>query len=156
MDIKRFWHSIRLYSMFNSRKRGDYVREHHLFAHCGQNVRLPQMLLPLHSEKITIHDNVEIASGVKFVVHDAIHGVLNAKYQTNEFKESIGPIEIGSNVFIGANTLILGNVKIGSDVVVGACSLINKDLPDGGVYGGIPAKRLGDFETLAEKRRLLK
>ena len=126
MNIKRVWHSLRLYTMFNSKKRGDYVRKHHLFKYCGENVRLPQMLLPLYSECISIHNNVEIASGVKLVTHDAIHGVLNNMEDGTIYHENIGCIEICDNVFIGANSVVLGNVKIGSNVVIGAMSLVNR------------------------------
>jgi len=159
MDIKRLWHSLRLYTTFNSRKRGDYLRKKQLLHHVGENVRIPTMLMPLYPELISIHDNVELASGVKLVTHDAIHGVLNAKNGCEEgtkFHENIGCIEIGSNCFIGTGTVILGNVKIGNNVVIGANSLVNKDIPAGSVCGGIPAKRLGSFEDLVVKRRALK
>lgn len=155
MDIKRLWHSLRLYTTFNSRKRGDYLRKKQLLHHVGENVRIPTMLMPLYPELISIHDNVELASGVKLVTHDAIHGVLSAK-NAETFHESIGCIEIGSNCFIGAGTIVLGNVKIGDNVIIGANSLVNKDIPSGSVCGGIPAKRLGSFEDLEAKRRGLK
>lgn len=153
MDLKRLWHSLRLYTTFNSARRGDYIRRNKLFHHVGENVRIPAMLMPLYPELISIHDNVELASGVKLVTHDAIHGVLNHKNPGECFQESIGCIEIGSNCFIGAGTIILGNVKIGDNVVIGANSLVNKDIPSGSVCGGIPARRLGSFEDLEEKRR---
>lgn len=155
MDIKRLWHSLRLYTTFHSRKRGDYLRKKQLLHHVGENVRIPAMLMPLYPELISIHDNVELASGVKLVTHDAIHGVLSAKNKET-FHESIGCIEIGSNCFIGAGTIILGNVKIGDNVVIGANSLVNKDIPSDSVCGGIPAKRLGSFADLEAKRRALK
>lgn len=156
MDVKRLWHSLRLYTIFNSRKRGDYIRKHGLFHHTGANVRLPAMLLPLYSELISIHDNVEIASGVRLVTHDAIHGVLQNCDCSGTFHENIGCIEIGSNCFIGTGTVILGNVRIGDNVVIGANSLVNKDIPDNSVCGGVPAKRLGEFEDLVKKRCELK
>ncbi len=155
MDMKRLWHSLRLYTIFNSRKRGDYLRKHQLLHHVGENVRIPTMLMPLYPELISIHDNVELASGVRLVTHDAIHGVLIHKNHGEQFHESIGCIEIGSNCFIGAGTVILGNVRIGDNVVIGANSLVNKDVPSGCVCGGIPARRLGSFEDLEQKRRSL-
>lgn len=152
MNMKRLWHSIRLYTMFDSEKRGDYVRKHNLFNKCGEFVRLPQMLLPLHSEMITVGNNVEVASEVIFVVHDAIHGVFNETFKTQRFVEKKAPITIGDNVFIGARSVILGGVNIGSNVVIGACSLVNKDIPSNTVYGGVPAKKIGEFNDLANKR----
>lgn len=156
MNINRLWHSLRLYTTFHSAKRGEYLRKHKLFHHIGKNVRIPAMLLPLYPELISLGDNVELASGVKLVTHDAIHGVLRHKNDGETFHENIGCIQIGSNCFIGANSIVLGNVKIGDNVVVAAGSVINRDLPSGGVYGGIPARRLGDFDRLEEKRRHVK
>ncbi len=157
MNFNRLVKSIRFYTFFDQMKRAEYARKIKLFHNVGKNVRLPAMLIPLHSELISFHDNIEIASGVKFVVHDAIHGVLNIKYhgqkETPEFGEQIGCIEIMDNVFIGAGTIILGNVRIGPNVVIGANSLITKDIPEGKVYAGSPAKQIGTFESLVEKRK---
>ena len=157
MDIKRLYYSIRYVLYFNQAKRAEYAKHHHLFYHIGDNVRLPASLVPLHSELISLHNNIEIASGVKFVVHDAIHGVLNFKYHNvkdhEEFPELLDCIEIMDNVFVGANTIILGGVRIGPNVIVGANSLVTKDLPEGTVCAGIPAKPIGTFDDIVKKRR---
>ena len=47
---------------------------------------------------------------------------------------------IGDNVTVFANSLILGNVQIGSNVTVGANSLVLDDAPDGSVCVGSPAR----------------
>ena len=112
------------------------------------------MIIPLHSEEIFLHDNIEIASGVRFVVHDAIHGVFNnmPEVSEEEYKEHVGRIEIGSNVFIGANAIILGPVKIENNVIVAAGAVVNKDVPPGTIVGGVPAKVIGSFFDLMKKR----
>jgi serine O-acetyltransferase len=51
-----------------------------------------------------------------------------------------GKPEIGDNVFIGTNSVILGNIKIGSNVVIGACSFVNTDIPSNSIAAGVPAK----------------
>ena len=66
----------------------------------------------------------------------------------------IGCIDIGDNVFIGANSTILYDVKIGSNVIIGAGSLVNKDIPDNSVAVGIPAKIVGTFDDLFPKDRV--
>lgn len=58
------------------------------------------------------------------------------------------------NVFIGSNTTILSNVTIGSNVIIAAGSLVNKDIPDGKIVAGVPAKVIGEVDDLAQKRRL--
>lgn len=43
-------------------------------------------------------------------------------------------------VYIGANSVVLGNVSVGKNVFIGALTLVNKDVPDNSVVAGIPAK----------------
>lgn len=47
---------------------------------------------------------------------------------------------IGNNVYIAANSTIIGDITIGDNVIVGAGSVVTKDLPSNGVYVGNPAK----------------
>lgn len=65
----------------------------------------------------------------------------------------MGCIRIDDNVFVGANSTILANVHIGSNVIIGAGTLVNKDLEAGYVYAGVPAKKICTFEEFLEKRR---
>lgn len=159
MTFIRLYKSIRFLLFFDQMKRANYARSSHIFHHVGMNVRLPAMLVPLHSELISFHNNIEVASGVRFVVHDAIHGVLNFKYHGcknhPEFHEKLGCIEIMDNVFIGSGTTILGGVRIGPNVIIGANSLVNKDIPEGTVCAGSPAKVIGKFEDFVQKRKLV-
>ena len=59
----------------------------------------------------------------------------------SEFKEgSKGFVEIGNDVLISANAVILDGVKIGNGAVVAACALVNKDVPSYSIVGGVPAR----------------
>lgn len=49
-------------------------------------------------------------------------------------------ITIGNDVWIGMNSIILPGVKIGNGVTIAAGSVVNKDIPDYAVVGGVPAK----------------
>ena len=57
------------------------------------------------------------------------------------FPAQWGGVKIGDNVWL-PNAWVNPNIKIGSNVVVSAKSLINKDLPDGCLAGGVPARIL--------------
>ncbi len=49
---------------------------------------------------------------------------------------------IGSDVWIGHGSIILGGVKIGNGAIVAAGSVVTKDVPEGTIVGGNPAKTL--------------
>lgn len=53
-----------------------------------------------------------------------------------------GPVVIGRDVTIGANTTILPGVVIGDGATVSAMSLVNRDVPPGAVVGGVPIRLL--------------
>lgn len=55
-------------------------------------------------------------------------------------RNGVGFPKIGNNVFIAANSTIIGNISIGDNVIVGAGSVVTKDLPSNGIYFGNPAK----------------
>jgi acetyltransferase-like isoleucine patch superfamily enzyme len=97
---------------------------------------------------ISLGDNVTVTSGVTFITHD---GSLGLTRDDNGRRYTYGRIEIGSNVFIGINTIIMPAVRIGDDVVIGAGSLVNKSVPDGSVVGGVPIKTLGKFADFKKR-----
>ena len=55
------------------------------------------------------------------------------------------PIKIGYNVWIADKVTILRGVTIGNNVVIAANAVINKDVPDGVIVGGVPAKILKEL-----------
>ena len=46
---------------------------------------------------------------------------------------------IGDNVYIGANSVIIGKIKINDNALIGAASLVNSDVVENGVVIGVPA-----------------
>jgi len=53
---------------------------------------------------------------------------------------SKSPSEIGDNVLIGANAVILEGIKVGNNAVVAAGSVVVEDVPEGVVVAGTPAR----------------
>lgn len=101
-----------------------------------------------HCWLIKIGNNVTLEPGVHILAHDA-----STKHALGYTK--IGLVEIGDNVFIGANSTILPNVKIGNNVVIGANSVVTKDVFENSVAVGSPCKIIGKYEDFVEKNRKL-
>ena len=59
------------------------------------------------------------------------------------FQPSRGGIEVGDDVWIGANTVLVDGARIGAGCVVGASSLVRDALPAFCVAVGVPAKVRG-------------
>jgi acetyltransferase-like isoleucine patch superfamily enzyme len=53
---------------------------------------------------------------------------------------SRGPIDIGHDVWIGANSIILSGVSIGTGAIIGAGSVVSKDVPPYAIAVGNPAR----------------
>jgi len=51
---------------------------------------------------------------------------------------------IEDNVWIASRVTILPGVRIGEGSVIASCSLVNKDVPPNSIYGGVPAKKIGE------------
>lgn len=59
-----------------------------------------------------------------------------------------GCVTIGDGVFIGAGATIVPRVKIGNWAIIGAGAVVTKDVPDGAVMVGNPAKAIRQQENL--------
>ena len=98
-------------------------------------------------------DNNRVSFGVSFLTHDGGRWVLDNLYPDENPFLKFGTIVIGSNNFIGANSIINPNVKIGDNCIVAAGSVVTKDIPSGEVWGGVPARFIMHTETYYEKMR---
>ena len=129
-----------------------YLRKHQVFAKMGERVLFQPMKLPNEPQLIKIHNNVKIAADVTFYTHDVINWMLADMDRTYYYGQR-DCVEIFDNVFIGGNTQIVGGLSIGPNAVLGAGSVITKDVPEGAVVAGNPARVIGSFEALHQKRK---
>jgi len=92
----------------------------------GRNVSLNSFNVINCQQSISIGDNVILSPNVQIYDHDHDYacegGVAAGKYIT-------APVEIGSNVWIGANCVILRGTKIGDNCVIGAGTVVKGEIP---------------------------
>jgi acetyltransferase-like isoleucine patch superfamily enzyme len=93
---------------------------------------------------ISIGDRVTITSGVRLLTHDGSTRLIRDTDGSRYHR--YGPVKIGDDVFIGINSIIMPGVTVGSRVVIGAGSVVTRDVPNGVVVAGNPARVIRDFD----------
>lgn len=64
-----------------------------------------------------------------------------------------GPPIIGDNVYISAGARVIGKFNVGNNVVIGANSVVMHDIPDNTVVAGVPAKIISqDIKKFKESK----
>lgn len=61
--------------------------------------------------------------------------------------DAIAPIKIGNNVYIGTDAMIMPGVTIGNNVIIGARAVVTRNINEGMVAVGVPAK---EIETISQ------
>lgn len=92
---------------------------------------------------ISMGDHVEVSGNVTFITHDGAVWVLREKHPDLDV---FGRITIGNNVFIGRSSILLPGSQIGDNCVIGAGALVKGKCEPNGIYAGVPARRICDFD----------
>ncbi len=87
---------------------------------------------------VSIGSHVNLAQGI--TVTSLNHNFSEPNKRIDEQGVSTQEIVINDDVWIGANAVILPGVTIGSHCVVAAGAVVTKDIPDGCIVAGVPAK----------------
>lgn len=94
-------------------------------------------------DRVMIGPEVKIFSGNHSLIPEERMKIIDGKMQLVSKAE---PIVIGDDVWICGNVTICPGVKIGNRAVVAAGAVVTKDVPDGVLVGGNPAKIIKKVE----------
>lgn len=104
-------------------------------------------------EGVTVEDEVFIGHGVTFI-NDRFPRSTNAdgKLQTEADWNCVGTL-VKRGASIGSGATVLCGVTIGERAIVGAGSVVTRDVPEGAVVAGNPARVLRRNESSEAKGR---
>ena len=155
--------ALRVFDMIRFKEGPDYFTLRHqclesMFTLCGEGaVILPGVYID-HAENIRAGDHfgvnrncfISAYGGLKIgnnvslghgsCIFTAAHITDRTDIPLNHQGVKAEPVVIKDDVLIGAGAKILSGVTIGEGVFIGANAVVDKDVPDFCIYGGVPAK----------------
>lgn len=98
---------------------------------------------------LTIGSKVSISSGVHIYTHDS------SFFRKDDLQKDIEngthiqrmPVKIGSNVQIGANSVVLMGTEVGDNVIIGAGSVVKGKIPSNCIAVGNPCKVIKTYDS---------
>jgi maltose O-acetyltransferase len=104
--------------------------------HIGARTFVNFGLVVLDVARVTVGDDVQVGPYVQLLTaaHPVEAEARRAKWESAE------PISIGDNVWLGGGVIVCPGVTIGADTVVGAGAVVTRDLPEGVLVVGNPAR----------------
>lgn len=156
MTFKRMYHSVRMLLSRGDYRKARYLKKHNLLGGMGDNCKWGPWLLPLYPELIVLHNNVCVHKTCHILTHDMIDAFLKRAMPDAGLVsgESLGPVEIGDNVYISMDAVIMPNVSIGNNCIISAGAVVTSDVPENSIVAGNPAKVVGRFDTYAAFRKM--
>lgn len=110
------------------------------YTDCGKNIHIGKNVFINMGCKFQDQGGIFIGDGA-LIGHNVVLATLNHAASPKDRGSMIpAPIRIGKNVWVGANAVILPGVTIGDGAIVAAGAVVNRDVPENTVVGGVPAK----------------
>lgn len=134
-------------SMFSMRKNSKFIVKDSFEIHSNSRLTINEnATLELGSGYINNNFNLACFNHIKIGNNVAIsENVVIRDSDNHSIISSPGhkisePIQIGDNVWIGMNVIILKGVKIGDGSIIGAGTVLTKSIPSNSLAVGVPGK----------------
>ena len=114
---------------------------HAEFVSIGKNIYINHACTMLALGKIIIEDDVLIGPKVNLLSEGHLIDPANRKAL------KVNTVVIKRNAWIGAGATILPGVTVGENSIVAAGAVVNKNVPDNTIVGGIPAKVIKKIDS---------
>ena len=149
--IRRYRIQVKMITMRNGWKKMEYLKKKKVFAAVGEHCFYQSTILPAEPFLVSFGDNVAVAAGARIITHSIANTIFNYEDKTNIHRCRFAEVKIGNNVYIGADAIINFGVTIGNNCIIAAGAVVTKDVPDGSVVGGVPAKIIGSYDEVKSK-----
>jgi acetyltransferase-like isoleucine patch superfamily enzyme len=148
MQYGKFHSQYLKYCVPDGREYAEFLRRHGRFQSIGQGCTIQTNSYVADPPLTRIGNNVFLTK-CELLGHDGSIDMLNVCY--GKKLDSVGSIDILDHVFIGHGALVLPGVKIGPRAIVAAHAVVTRDVPEGSIVGGVPARTIGRVDELVEK-----
>lgn len=98
----------------------------------------PRCQFSAYKSQIKVGRRVQIGPACAFYPYD--HGIAANQLIVDQPLTTRGAITIGDDAWLGYGAVVLSGVRIGTGAVVGAGAVVTRDVPDGSVAVGNPAR----------------
>ena len=95
-----------------------------------------------HGMGVVIGETSEIGNNVT-IYHGVTLGGISPSIDSDKQRDVKRHPTLKNNVVVGSGAQILGPVAVGENAKIGANSVVTKDVPDNAVMVGVPAKNVG-------------
>src|SRR3954464_14362724 len=133
----------------NGLEYAEFVRRHGGLHSMGEGCSILPNTAFADPALVRLGDNVHF-SNCALIGHDGCVAMLNDAYSVKV--ESVGRIDVRDNVFIGYGAIVMPNVTIGPNAIVAAGAVVTRDVAEGDIAAGVPARAIG---RAADLRRQL-
>lgn len=121
-----------------------YLKRRGGFHAIGDDCQIQMNVVVTDPCHVRLGNNVHL-TGCTLFGHDGSVKMLSK--MSGKVLDRVGRIDIGDNVFVGHQAIIMPGVTIGPNAIVGVGALVTRDVPPNSIVGGCPARVIGQLDA---------